>query len=243
MALPAFDFRRLWDVVRTPVQRPTDVLNLIDYADRHYYRWYGAFVMPTIYGVGGSLRWGGHHRESIVGEPLADTLLVVRYPTHRHFIFMTVNPYYALINRLRERGVARFAAAFTRVVVADQNLNEERRLVGVHFTAPEPATVVDALASSPALRAAGLELAYASAQFAAFDFLRAPKPNDPNPLPFPATALFRCADVERLHAARPAVRGALEGLGFPVAAHLYERLRRGDVVPRLTRTAEEVRAS
>jgi len=242
MALPAIDYRRLWDVVRAPVQRPTDVLNLIDYADRHYYRWYGAFVAPTIYGVGGSLRWGGEHREAIVGEALAHTLLVVRYPTHRHFVFMTVNPYYGLINRLRERGVARFAAAFTRVLVPDTSLNASRWLVGVHFTAPDPAAMIDTLATNDALRAAGLELAYASVEFAAFDFLRDPKPCDPHPLPFTATALFRCPDVERLRAARAPLRAALDGLGVPVAAHLYERLRRSAIVPSFRRTPAEVAA-
>jgi len=242
MALPALDFRRLWEAVRAPAHRPTDVLNLIDYADRHYYRWYGALVAPTIYGVGGSLRWGGEHREALVGEPLAHTLLVVRYPTHRHFIFMTVNPYYALINRLRERGVARFAAAFTRVLVPDANLHASRWLVGAHFTAPDPSAVIDALAASPPLRAAGLALAYASVEFASFDFLRAPKPHDPNPLPFTATALFRCDDVARLRASRAAVRAQLEQLGVPVAAHLYERLRRSEIVPRLRRRATEIAA-
>jgi len=121
-ASAGIDRGRLWRLLRAPVHRPTDVLNLIDYADRRFYLWYGAFVLPTIYGVGGSIRWGGEHRSSLLGDPVGHTLLVVRYPTHRHFLLMTVNPYFALINHLRVRGVSRFAASFTRVLVPDTEL-------------------------------------------------------------------------------------------------------------------------
>jgi uncharacterized protein (DUF1330 family) len=210
------------------------VLNLIDYADRRAYRWYGVCVVPTIYGVGGSIRWGGEHHEALLGEPLAHTLLVVRYPTHRHFLLMTVNPYYALINRLRVRGVARFAASFTRVLVPDGGLRQSPWLLGVHFTAPEPEQTLTALAGDGPLRAAGCLLRYASREFATFDFLRNPAINDPNPLPYATTALFHCPDPDALCAARRDVADQLTALGIPVA-HVYRRAARRDFVPRLAR--------
>lgn len=86
-----------------------------------------------------------------------------------------------------------------------------------------------------ALRGAGCIVRYASVEFATFDFIRAPRPNDPNPLPYPGTVLLECADPERLARDGDAVKAQIAALGAPAVAHLYRRSDHREFVPRIRR--------
>lgn len=91
-----------------PLPKPVDVINLIWIGRFSRYQLYGLMVAPTIYLIGGSIRWMSRLERELVGEPQAEKLLVVRYRSHRSFLAMTFNPYYLLANKLREAGVERF---------------------------------------------------------------------------------------------------------------------------------------
>lgn len=173
---------------RRPLPGPVDVLNLIDLRRPASYRAYGVIVTPLLALAGGSLRWAGRHEVSLHGTPPAQTLLVVRYPSHRRFLWMTLNPYYLLINRLREHGVERFEASFTRASNPGRGLHHARRLVGVHFRAREADRA--AAAVEELLRPLLGAPAYASREVASIDIAQPPRPTDPNPLTLPQVGFY-----------------------------------------------------
>src|SRR5205807_9853249 len=121
---------------RTKLPRPLDVLNLIDLRDERSYARYGVAVTPAMMAVGARLQWMGHRERTLLGEPQAERLLVVRYPSHRRFLAMTLNPYYLVINRLRERGVRAFQASFTHPTDEPLELRSQRWLLVAHFDEP-----------------------------------------------------------------------------------------------------------
>jgi hypothetical protein len=121
---------RLW---REDVPAPVDVVNLLRIERLESYRWYGVLVQPPLAAVRGGPIWMGRLEQALAGEAPADKLLLVRYPSRRRFLAMTLNPYYFAINELRERGVERFQAAFTHASTTAPDLRKQRRVVGVHF--------------------------------------------------------------------------------------------------------------
>ncbi len=177
---------RAW---REDIPGPVDVLNLIRVSE-HFesYRWYGLLVAPLVYGLGGSIRWMGKHERSIAGEEQADKLLIVRYRSHRRFLAMTLNPYYLAINKLRERGVDRFEASWTRASTDDARLGSRRRLLVAHYNSRAGE---DALARvRDVLEPAAGEFVYASREAARMDFLSPPRDTDPHPLRYGEVAFF-----------------------------------------------------
>jgi hypothetical protein len=204
---------------RADVPRPVDVLNLIWPDDWSSYRWYGLFVAPLVYGLGGSVRWMGRHERTLHGEPQAQKLLVVRYRSHRRFIAMTLNPYYFAINRLRERGVERFEASFTHASVERAPLMGNRWLVAAHYNSPDGDGTLAELRA--ALEPAVGELVYAARESARLTFLDPPRPTDPNPLTYRQVAFFAAPDGEVALAPEIVERcgGAVDGLSL----QLYRR--------------------
>jgi uncharacterized protein (DUF1330 family) len=168
-------------LARQDVPAPVDVVNLITPSRFDRYRWYGLLVMPVMTLVGGRLLWMGRHERTIAGERQAEKFLIVRYPSHRRFMAMTLNPYYVAINRLREAGVSRFEASFTHASHVAPDLARRKLLVGVHFDGP----LEDVVAAMD-----GCELVYATRATASLGFLDPPAPTDPNPMTFPGVALF-----------------------------------------------------
>jgi uncharacterized protein (DUF1330 family) len=172
-------------LARSDLPRPLDVLNLIHMRDERSYARYGLAVTPAMLAVGAKLRWMGHHARKLVGEPQAERLMVVRYPSHRHFLAMTLNPYYLLINRLRERGVRAFQASFTAPHEGPLELQPQRWLLVAHFGEP---TTLEQLREliEPQLG----PLVYASREVASASVLRGSRPTDPNPLSYGQLACF-----------------------------------------------------
>ena len=179
--------RPLAALIRRDLGGPLDVINLISTARFDRYRWYGLLVWPALTAVGARVLWMARFERSVHGDQQADKLLIVRYPSHRHFLAMTLNPYYLAINRLREAGVRRFEASFTRPSHLEPGLARRRELVGVHFRSPEGR---DALADVAALLEPAGELVYATRAVAGLDFLHPPIDTDPRPLTFGELALF-----------------------------------------------------
>lgn len=206
---------------RRPLPKPVDVLNLIWISRFSRYQLYGLMVAPTIYLIGGSIRWMSRLERELVGEPQAEKLLVVRYRSHRAFLAMTFNPYYLLANLLREAGVERFEASFTHASVPGDRLGDTREAVAVHFTSPVGAERLPAVREH--LAGLGGEIVYATRETSAFTFLRRFAPTDPCPLTFKQLALFAFEDPAlpaRLAVDADALR---EVVGGEVAAHLYVR--------------------
>ena len=131
----------------------------------------------------------GRFERSIAGEQQADKLLIVRYPSHRRFLAMTLNPYYLAINRLREAGVRRFEASFTHASHSERRPGTAA-LAGRACTSTRHAGE-DALDCGRELATplAG-ELVYATRASATLGFLDPPADTDPNPLTFGELALF-----------------------------------------------------
>ncbi len=216
MMYQRIDPRAVLKLYRQDLPGPVDVLNLIDFADRDQYRWYGMFVSPTIYGVGGGMLWAGRWEKSLLGERQAEELMVVRYPSHRRFLAMTMSPYYALINPFRERGVARFEASFTHATQCDDNLQRYKRLLVVHYQgAPETKAALQSL-----LGVFGAEPVYASSESSAIDCFHRREPSDPNPLTY-KSVLFCSLPDDSLEPGREVIEAlarATQGLSLQIYA-------------------------
>lgn len=201
--------RELGRLARRDLPAPVDVLNLIRASDdRRFerYRWYGLLVLPAMLAAGGRVRWMARHERSLLGEPQADKLLVVRYPSHRRFLAMTLNPYYLAINRLREAGIDAFEASFTQPSVPGNGLRAHDRLVAAHFDGD-----LDGVAE-----AMPGELVYASSESATMTFLRDPRSTDPRPLTYPQVAFFAGGDGDLEADRLDALRSAAERISVQV---------------------------
>ena len=232
--------RPLVRLVRRDLPGPLDVVNLISTARFERYRWYGLLVLPVLVAVGGQLKWMGRFERSVHGEQQADKLLIVRYPSHRHFLAMTLNPYYLAINRLREAGVRRFEASFTHASHSDPSLAGQRRLVAVHFTSPPGK---DALATVTAIVAPVTgKLVYATRAVAGLDFLEPPRDTDPRPMRFGELALF-APDDEPSDEDLASLAGELAAATDGCAVHLYRSEPRSVYRPSFRPAARKAEAA
>jgi hypothetical protein len=179
---------------RRDLPQPLDVINLITTGRFASYRWYGLLVVPAMTVVGARVHWMGRFERSLGGERQADKLLIVRYPSHRHFLAMTLNPYYLAINRLREAGVRRFEASFTHAAVSEEGLGRRRLLVAVHFNSPSGEEALGAVREL--LEPVAGACVYATRAVASLGFLDPPADTDPNPLTLGELALFAVSDGE-----------------------------------------------
>lgn len=213
--------RPLVCLARRDLPGPLDVINLITTARFERYRWYALLVAPALLAVGARVQWMGRFERSVHGERQADKLLIVRYPSHRRFLAMTLNPYYLAINLLREAGVRRFEAAFTQPSHSGDGLGRRRVLVALHFSA-DPGE--DALREIAELMApvAG-ELVYATRTVASLDFLEPPIDTDPRPLRHPQLALFAREDAEPSETELGALAPGLEAVAGDCALQVYRR--------------------
>jgi hypothetical protein len=142
---------------------------------------------------------------------------------------MTFNPYYAAIHGFRERGVARFAASFTRVLQDDSRLRDQASLIGVHYEATDLDRTTETIVAI--LREAKLSPRYRSIEFARFSFLSNLRPSDPNPLPYPATLLFGADATSADGGALEEAAQRLAALPERLCAHVYERSSKHSYLP------------
>jgi uncharacterized protein (DUF1330 family) len=184
--------RLVADVARRDLPGPLDVINLIHTERFDRYRWYALLVWPALSAVGGRVQWMGRLERAIDGEAQAEKLLVVRYPSHRHFLAMTMNPYYLAINRLREAGVRRFEASFTHASVTAPDLLRRRELIGAHFSSPPGEDALEQVRAI--LEPVAGELVYATRAVASLNVLDPVVATDPHPLTHGELALFAPAE-------------------------------------------------
>jgi hypothetical protein len=206
---------------RRPLPRPVDVINLIWIARFSRYRLYGVMVAPTIYLIGGSIRWMSRLDRELLGAPQAEKLLVVRYRSHRAFMAMTLNPYWLLANRFREAGVERFEASFTHPSPLGEDLSGTERALAVHFSSEDGQDRLPAIDKH--LTGLGGRLVYACQETSPMTFFKRFIPSDPCPLTFTQLALFAFDDPatpDRVAADAQILR---ETAGGHVAVHLYVR--------------------
>jgi len=213
------DFERLRALWKEPGPQPVDVINLITMRESFWYRVYAFFVVPMIFFVGGGIPFASRHAGAIHGEPRASELLVVRYPSIRHFLFMTSNPFYLFVNLFRQQGVERFEASFCEMDHAD-SIAGHPVTVAVHYNgdAARDAEMREAL------DALGGERFYGCREHSEF-FLSEYRPTDPNPMRFKALALVAFDDHDAARAAFSAEQ--LERLGAiadELSVQLYDEL-------------------
>lgn len=213
------------EMYRRELPQPLEVLNLIHYGDREQFLWYGLFVAPTIYGVGGGVQWAGEWQASLLGERQAEALLLVRYPNHRRFLLMVTNPYYALINRFRQNGEARFEASFTQPQGDAQALRRQRQLLVAHCADEQQAGRVGQL-----LAKAGAEKVYAVQEVAPFEFFREFHPSDPNPLRLKQALFFRPGPLAA--GLTDALCRQLQKQAPGLSLQIYQRQSRKAMLPR-----------
>jgi uncharacterized protein (DUF1330 family) len=223
------DLTALARVARRDLPLPVDVVNLIRADEERFesYRWYGLLVMPVMRLAGGGVRWAGRHERSIHGEPQADKLLVVRYPSHRRFLAMTLNPYYLAINLLRERGIEAFEASFMHAS-HEHELSRRRLMLAAHFGNGHGLEVV-----RETLEGAGAELVYAAHQTSPIPFASDRRPTDPNPLTYGQVAFFDCGDSPRVSAA---ALNRLERATNGLSLQVYSRQPLRELAPSLGRS-------
>jgi uncharacterized protein (DUF1330 family) len=212
--------RRLWSLYQRPLPTPIDVPNLLRLRDPDRYRWYGLAAAPMLRAAGGKVRWAGVLEEALVGEPRAEELLIVRYPSHRSFYRMIATPWYAVANRAwRAPAVARMEGSFTHPERPFERLGKERWIVAAHHHGARPALV-------EILEGRGGRLAYATTRVA--EILGDARPraaSDPQPLAHDLLTFIAFDDPE---AAREAVTPASSSLrtvcGDDLVLSLYRRV-------------------
>jgi len=214
--------RRLEELARRPIPAPVDMLNLITLRSGQTYKWYGLTVMPVLTAVGGRLQWLGYRTESIHGSPQADKLMIVRFPNHRRFLAMVANPYFALVNKIREAAVEYFELSFTYAHVRVGKLSDSDVLAGLHYNPSDPGLPHDAVAR--VFEEGPGRLVYASSEQSPIDlFGKRLKGSDPHPLTFKRLALIAYDEEGQARADLEARLASLGELAGELSVHLYRR--------------------
>lgn len=222
------DWRAGLELAMRKSPRPIYVINLLQFRNFNAYRWYGLLVFPVIRAVGGAPVWIGEHRQSLVGEPVREHLLLVRYPSHRRFLAMVMNPYYEAINLFREAGVDSFEAAFSQRKTGSDLLGEldARDLVCVHG-GPDRKTLMDR--AGRALKGIGAEHLLTVEEYAALPTMTPPKPSDPLPHTYKRNAFYRIDEPQRLEE----IRESLAEFEGKLSVQHYHASRRRDYLPQV----------
>jgi uncharacterized protein (DUF1330 family) len=218
------DKKALSQLMKEDVFSPTDCPNFITYKNYNSYRWYARLVAPLLKLAGGRPVFAGRRLETISGESPCETWMIVRYPSHRAMLRMVMNPYYMLINRFRERGVARMELAFTQPLRDDRELSRQPFVCCLHVRTSDAERFFEAAHAHA--DEAGLSMVYGSTVQLEFNFIKRKPANGPNPLTYPVTAAVGGADIEALteFARQDRLRGWLEAETAAHCVQLYERM-------------------
>ncbi|MFN7954964.1 MAG: hypothetical protein U0610_24775 [bacterium] len=193
-----FDTAAFRRVYAAPTFSPTDCPNFLTYADLAQYRWYARLLAPVLLATGGGPLFVGHRVATWRDQSPCETWMLVRYRNHRRMLAMIANPYYAFVNRFRERGTARLELAFTEPRDPKSGVETHRRVLAAHVCAADPTAFFDAIRNASGR--AGLPVVYESVVRLDFEFVVDPRPNDPNRLTYPVTAAVGGSDEATLRA-------------------------------------------
>jgi uncharacterized protein (DUF1330 family) len=224
--LNQLDLDAVKQLYRADLPVPVDVLNLIHFKDEEAYKWYGALTFPLLKAVGAEVGWMGAHRQSFLGEPRAEELLVVRYPNQRRFFALALNPYYIVVaNPQRLKAVRKFEASFTHSPDSLGALRRCKWVLAVHFH--EAADAIQDI-----VEAAGGERVYQSNETSPIVISKRPHPANTNPLVFKRTCLFRFEDRRSCETAlQPGVLEQLEEVAGELSIQLYQRVPKSGALP------------
>jgi uncharacterized protein (DUF1330 family) len=212
--------------LRADLPTPIDVLNLVHFKDEEAYKWYGVMVLPLLKAVGARVGWVGKHRASLLGEPRAEELVVVRYPNQRRFFSLTLNPYYAVVaNPQRLKAVKRFEASFTHSDDGFGPLRKSEWLLCVH--SHESSAPAD-----EALREGGGTCVYRSVETSPIKIAKRDHPANTNPLVYKHTALIRFdSEQQAIDALTPGVLNQLQEIAEEPSLQLYQRVPKTEAMP------------
>ena len=211
---------------RADLPTPVDVLNLIHFKDEEAYKWYGVMMLPLLKAVGATVGWMGKHQASLLGEPRAEELLVVRYPNQRRFFTLALNPYYMLVaNPQRLKAVKRFEASFTNSENDFSRLRRSEWVLSMH--SHESSAPLD-----PVLEEAGGECVYRSEETSEIKIAKRDHPANTNPLAFRHTALYRFESAEAAAVSlTPRVLDQIREVTGEPSLQLYRRVPRREAMP------------
>lgn len=194
MAKKKYGMARIKELLTLPSAEPMYVLNIIDYKDFNAYRWYGVAVLPVLKLAGGQVHWTGYPSEMLHGEAQCQSLMLVCYPSHRHFVRMIANPYYVAINKIREKAVKRFEGAFSEAQEGHgEQLCGKRTLLALHFNTQAPQAAF--AQAKNMLQPLGATPLLSLSQYMALDLMPRPKATDPNPLTYQRNMFFAIEEL------------------------------------------------
>ena len=214
------------------VSGPVDALNLVNFADERSYRWYGLLLAPVMLALGARPVWVAVHQQVLLGDKRADEIVIVRYPSHRTVLRIITTPYYAAVNRLRERGVRRLEFSLTTRHYGTGAIERRGAHLVAHFN-PRADTGDSAFDSVRSiLESDTARLVYASREAMPMDIFLRLEPSDPNPTKYKETAIFSLADVQSvIDRCDVGTRRALEGVTNGISLQVYRGLSNWEAMP------------
>lgn len=87
---------------------PVVMLNLLRFkpdGGAEKYAEYGAAAAPHLAKVGGKVIFAGRPGELLIGHETWDLMLLVRYPSRKHFLSLMSDPEYLAVTPLREAAI------------------------------------------------------------------------------------------------------------------------------------------
>jgi hypothetical protein len=233
---PSFRSRIDWQAAHELEQRalpePVDALNLVCFADEVSYRWYGLLLAPRLLTLGAWPVWVATHEQAVLGDRGADEIVIIRYPTHRILVRAVMGRYYALVNRLREKGVRCFEFSITERVAGGPELKRGELFLVARYNA-EPADEDDGRQHlRDALESGRRRLVYVSREVAHLAILQPMLPSDPNRSRHTRTAIFSLndlGDVDDLRQHDPCAR--LGTMTSDLSLQIYRRLPNMQAMP------------
>ncbi len=184
----------LLDLWQSSVPEPVDCLNLLKISDENQYNLYGASLLPFTVMLNMQLIFIGKKIESLKGDEDYDKALIMRYPSHRHFLTMVAQPYYWLINNLRDNGTARLELSFTSPSDENARLHDVNAPYYLlrHNTGDDRSIneIENELQIAPV---------YQAVKTHDLSFISDPAANEPNPLRFGQHRIYSLETIPRAH--------------------------------------------
>jgi hypothetical protein len=228
-ATPSFRDRIDWpaalELERRALPEPVDALNLVCFADEVSYRWYGMLLAPRLLILGAWPVWVATREETLLGGEGADEIVIIRYPTHRILVRAVMGRYYALVNRLREKGVRSFEFSITERVLGGPELRRGELFLVAQYNPQHDEEERCLHGLRAVLETGARRIVYGSREVAHLAIFKPMLPSDPNRSRYANTAVFSLPDMGVLADLREQealVR--LQTITSDLSLHVYRRL-------------------
>jgi len=212
--------------------RPVDALNLVTFAERSSYAWYGLLLAPRLLVLGVRPVWVAAHDHCVWGDKIADEIVIVRYPNHGILVDTVGGKYYELVNRFREKGVRWFEFSITERLLFDEDLRRKRWFLAAHFcplAGEEERSMQSVL---EIIKSDSRRPVYASREVGDLAIFKPLVPSDPNPAQFKQTAIFTLPEAGAGRNIRQdKLVGRLAEVTSKFSLHIYRRLKVLEALP------------